>query len=164
MADDAPKTKTVSLTNNGPGPRTFFNSQREQVHLPVGGSWDGEILEADDDAVTDLLAGGGGAGDNDSSIHEFPELTDDMTREQLLSIAADAGLTSMSADASAEDIRAAIEHARDANAPLATEIQSLEGKSRADLLKIAKKEGVDVETDDNVDQLRLKIATARNSG
>jgi len=153
MAD--PKTVEATFTNNGRGPRTFFSTEG-QVHLLPGQSWTGNVLEAERDALPDLV----GAGDNDSSIHEYPSL-DGLNREQLLSVAADEGYTSMSADASAEDIRAAIEHARETNAGMKGDLDDLNGKSRAALLKIAEKEGVAVETDDNRDQLALKIAEAR---
>ena len=154
---DAKKVK-VSVTNNSAGPRTFYNAEGEQVWLGRGHKFEGEVLEADRDTV--LALEGEGAGTNDSSVYDFPSL-DGMDRTQLLSIAADEGYTSMSADATEDQIRDAIEHGRKMNAPYMDEIVKLRKSKVGDLREIAAKEGVPVESDDNKPQLALKIAQAR---
>lgn len=167
MADD-PKSTSVKLRNSGSGARTFFNANREPVILARGATFEGDILDADKESLADLIDSGEGGGGTvgasgiDKAVDDYPDL-DGKTRDELLGIAADEGYRQMADDASAENIRKAIENARKANAPLQQELSKLSGKSRADLVKAAEKEGVATETDDNRDQLARKLAEARSA-
>lgn len=160
------KTTKVQLHNVGAGPRSFFDAEGNQHILRVGESFDGEILASDKDALSPDLFGEAGdasapadAEAPDYSQFDFPKL-DGLNRDQLLEVATREGLSTMAADADADSIRKAIEASRDSD-PMFAAVGDLQKSSRTDLLAIAAKEKVAVETDDNKRDLVVKIAQAR---
>jgi hypothetical protein len=159
MADDAPKTRSVKLTNTGQGGRTFFDADRTQHALRPGETFEGEILEADYNDLSPDLTGDENPDANAFSAMDFPKL-DGLNKAQLLEVATREGYSTMAADAEEDEIRKSIEEARKSN-PMVAEVQALQGKSRKALLDAAKKDGVAVETDDNQGDLVRKIAEAR---
>lgn len=160
MADDTPKTRKVELTNRGAGPRTFFRADGQQEMLRVGESFEGEILAADYETLSpDLTGDAADANANAFSAFDFMP-TKGLNKVQLLEVATREGYSTMAADASEDEIRKAIDEAREAN-PVYAEVKALRKEKRPALLKLAKDENVPVEGDDNHGQLVLKIAQAR---
>lgn len=171
MADDRPASVSVKLYNNGRGARTFENANREPQILRAGADYEGDILEADKEALQDLAdayearASGTGAVDpssNEHSVTDFPSL-DGLDRNGLLAVAEREGYSLMAADASEDEIRDAINAARERTKDYQADLVKLAKTSRAKLLETAKKESVSVETDDNQGQLAQKIADARRA-
>lgn len=170
MADTQPSSVKVSLANGGRGARTFFDADRQAHTLAPGATWEGKIFSADKDSLSDLVdadasgATGGGA-TIDRAVTDLQPL-DGLDRDQLLAVATQEGLLTLGDDATEDEIREAIEKAREESGAdqLADDIKSLKSdNTRDELIKLASKESVAIETDDNKDQLALKIAQARQA-
>lgn len=123
MADASPKVRDIQLYHpGGSGARTFFDAEGNSRILRSGETYNGSILDADYDSLSDLEGSppeGGEAApvptsESTASLDDFPDL-DGLDRDQLLAVATNEGYSTMSADASEADIRTAIEEARAKN-------------------------------------------------
>jgi hypothetical protein len=115
---DRPATTSTKLTNNGPGPRSFFGVNGEQVILAPGESWEGEIHQAElDDIHADFGQGAGGATEGENAALRAP-LDDSLSADALLHIARQEGYTFATDPLVTRDtaeLRKAIEAARAAS-------------------------------------------------
>lgn len=172
MADER-KTQNIKLTNTGAGPRTFFGPNGEAHVLRPGQTFEGDILEADVASLSADLVQGDVEGDpapaaDVQDFGDYPDLAN-LTRPALLEVARREGYAALAAsgpEVSDDDLRDAIQNARDDDA---ARMQEEAGKLVADntaeqLRKIAADEGVAVESDDNKSDLARKIVEGRRSG
>lgn len=168
-----PKKVTKSFTNTGAGPRSLILATNETLIVRPGESTgEREFREADLKGLSpDLVEGGAedagaGTGTDASTRSSGVDLDadlDTLDRNQLLALGLEMGLTMLGDNASDDDIREAIQLARDnANGASLAEIQKLmSDNTRDELLQIAADEKVQVESDDNKTDLATKIAQAR---
>lgn len=165
MADDAPKATAIKLTNDGEGPRSFFNAKGEPVVLRPGESFEGDILAADVADLSSDLRQGDEPEAEAQPEPEGPVSLDGLDKDGLLAQARAEGFTSIAdqPELGEEEIRAAIALARETRqSTIQAEADALsEANKVPQLREIAKAEGVAVESDANKGTIAFAIAHAR---